>query len=610
MANGQLAGVLHFLRHAIVARDSTGISDADLLERFVTGRDEAAFELIVWRHGRMVLGVCRRVLRDEQEAEDAFQAAFLTLARRAAAIRRRTCVGAWLYRVAYRVALDAQDRAGRLATAAAQLEDVPSHVAGPAAAAEQRDLRRVLDAEVSRLPEKYRVPFVRCCCDGESSAALARELGCPVGTVEAWLTRARRRLRAGLARRGVTAPAALFGTAPAAVQTQLVIATVRSAAAGSVSPRVAVLAEGVLKAMMMTRLKVAAAILVVVATVGLGAGLLAASRPGEPPPGVAPPAAEQMPPPQPAPPPANGDQPAKNATPGRIYIEVVFPPNLIRLFTGSNPSKIVAIDPETGKWTKVSDAAGIVRVSPDTRAVAFLNSKEELWVCDTQGKEKPVRLMEKAGRPNWSPDGKQLVSTKGDVVADDGWKTVTWQVNADGTARTQLKVPDTDFVEDWSSDGKWFVTCSDRHPPRGRGYQLYVMHTEGGGERRLTKGGGLNCYARFSPDGRRIVYLHQERGVNSLHVMDTDGTNDREILKEKDRVRPEYVCWAPDGKRLVVTVITQPRPGATDLLGNPLRDTIGIEIMDPDGGNRKELKLPDAEGAAIQIQGSSHPDWR
>jgi DNA-directed RNA polymerase specialized sigma24 family protein len=122
MANGQLTGVLHFLRHALVARDSAGVPDADLLERFVTGRDEAAFELLVWRHGRMVLGVCRRVLRDEQEAEDAFQASFLTLARRAAAIRRRASVGAWLYRVAHRVALDARARAGRRAGVVSQLD--------------------------------------------------------------------------------------------------------------------------------------------------------------------------------------------------------------------------------------------------------------------------------------------------------------------------------------------------------------------------------------------------------------------------------------------------------------------------------------------------------
>jgi RNA polymerase sigma factor (sigma-70 family) len=610
MANGQLAGVLYFLRHAVVLRDSAGVSDADLLERFVSGRDEAAFELLVWRHGRMVLGVCRRVLRDEQEAEDAFQACFLTLARRAAAIRRRAALGGWLYRVAYRVALDARARGDRRAVAEARLDDLPSAVADPAAEAEWRDLRRVLDAEVNRLPEKYRMPFVRCCCEGESSAVLARELGCAVGTVEAWLTRARRRLRAGLERRGLTAPV-LFAAATAAVPARLVVATVRATAAGPAPPRVAALVEGVHKAMMMTRLKVAAAILVVVSAVGLGAGLMAAGRPADPPANAAAAEADEKRPPAPsAAPQVKAEEPAKKPAPGHIYVEAVFPPNLIRFFAGSNPSCIVAIDPETGKWTKVSDRGGIVRVCPDGRTVAFLKDNEELWVCDAQGKEMPVRLVEKAGRPTWSPDGKQLVHSKGEVVADDGWKTETWQMNADGTERTKLKVPDTDFVEDWSPDGKWFVTLSDRHPPRGRGYQLYVMHPDGSGERRLTKGGGLNCYARFSPNGKRIVYLHQERGINSLHVMDADGRNDREILVEKDRVSPHYVCWSPDGKRLALVLITQPRPGATDLLGNPLQTTFRIELMDPDGGNRRELKLPDAEGAAIQLQGVGHPDWR
>jgi Tol biopolymer transport system component len=388
----------------------------------------------------------------------------------------------------------------------------------------------------------------------------------------------------------------LIPAAPAVVPARLVVATVRAAGAGTAPARVAVLVEGALRTMMLTRLRIAAAIVVVLSAVGLCAGLLAQGGATDPPADAAPAAA--------------GEEPAKKLAPGHIYAAVVFPPNLIRFFSGSNPTRIVAIDPETGKWTKIGDAGSVVRVSPDGRALAYLKDSEELWLSDTRGEQKPARLAEKAGRPNWSPDGKQLVHTKGEVVADDGWKTETRRLDADGTGATKLPVPDTDFVEDWSADGKWFVTCSDRHPPRGHGYQLYVMHPDGSGERRLTKGRGLNCYARFSPDGKRIAYLHQERGVNSVHVMDADGTKDREILVEKDRVTPEYVCWSPDGKRLALTLITRPRPGATDLLGNPLHETVRIETLDADGGNRKELKLLDAEGTAMQIQNVGHPDWR
>src|SRR5690349_4880738 len=113
MSDGQLRDVVHFLRRVVAPGGMGGVSDAELLERFVRNRDEAAFELLVWRHGKMVLGVCRRLLRQEQDAEDAFQAAFLTLARRAGALGRCASVGGWLYRVAFRIALRARAAASR-----------------------------------------------------------------------------------------------------------------------------------------------------------------------------------------------------------------------------------------------------------------------------------------------------------------------------------------------------------------------------------------------------------------------------------------------------------------------------------------------------------------
>jgi Tol biopolymer transport system component len=308
---------------------------------------------------------------------------------------------------------------------------------------------------------------------------------------------------------------------------------------------------------------------------------------------------------------APGSEPAKNASPGRIFVEVFLPPSL-----PNNPanddrgSKILAINPETGKWTKVVDNGGFLRVSPDGRAIVFRRDDSEIWRCDAQGKEKPVRLADKAGQALWAPDGKQLVHSRGERAADHGWRTETWRLNADGTGATKLPVPDTDFIEDWSPDGKWFVTLSDRHPPRGRGYQLYLMHPDGTEERRLTNGGGLNCYARFSPDGRRLVYIHQLRGSNSLHILDLAGGEDREILNEKDGDMPDAACWSPDGKRLAVGLTTRPRPGATDLPDNPLHLAYRLEIMGADGGNRRELKLTDAEGNPIRLSVIGHPDWR
>src|SRR5262245_57246888 len=142
------------------ASQAPGVSDGQLLERFVAGRDEAAFELLLWRHGPMVLGVCRRVLRDEHSAEDAFQATFLALARKAASIARREAVASWLYQVAYRVALRA--RAG-LAQRARRERPGLDGLTAPPPADEGEDLLRVLDEELGRLPARYRSAFVLCC---------------------------------------------------------------------------------------------------------------------------------------------------------------------------------------------------------------------------------------------------------------------------------------------------------------------------------------------------------------------------------------------------------------------------------------------------------------
>jgi RNA polymerase sigma factor (sigma-70 family) len=159
------------------------VADGELLRRFAEGCDEAAFELLVWRHERMVMGVCRRVLGDRHDAEDAFQASFLALARRANTIGRRESVGAWLHRVACRVALRA--RATAAARAARERTDVDlaalpvADEPGPGAVS--ADLRALLDRAIDGLPEKYRAPVVLCHLEGQTYAEVARKLGCPKG---------------------------------------------------------------------------------------------------------------------------------------------------------------------------------------------------------------------------------------------------------------------------------------------------------------------------------------------------------------------------------------------------------------------------------------------
>ncbi|MCI0457901.1 MAG: sigma-70 family RNA polymerase sigma factor [Gemmataceae bacterium] len=310
MAGEQLSPVLRHVRRLAGAGEVGALSDAQLLERFTSQGDEAAFEVLVWRHGPMVLGVCRRLLRHEQDAEDAFQATFLTLARKADSIGRGA-VGGWLSRVAWRVALAARERTLR------RPEQPLGEVPAPEGADEVlwRDLRPVLDEEIQRLPQRYRSAVVLCYLQGKTNEEAARELGCPPGTLSVRLMRARERLRARLIRRGLTPcvgllAADLAGRATAALSAELVSSTVRAglafaaggAAVAAVPAPAAALARGALRTMLMTRIRNVAVGLAVVALLAVaGAFTYQALAAEMPEPRPDPPQAEQKPQPQPQP---------------------------------------------------------------------------------------------------------------------------------------------------------------------------------------------------------------------------------------------------------------------------------------------------------------------
>ncbi len=260
--------VLHHLRRAACG-SAEGVSDAELLRRFAAARDEAAFELLVRRHGSAVWRLCRRLVRDEQDAHDAFQAAFLALARSAAAVGQRGSVGGWLYRVAYRAALASRTRATRRNTRERPLGDMDLNDPAPTphARAVAEELRQALAEEVARLPERYRLPLVLCGFAGLSNPEAARELGCPLGTLESRLARGRQRLRARLARRGfsvgaVAASLAAPHTSYAASVPALLAAAAR-AEGHAVSARVAALAGHALRIPLMTKLTMSSLVAVV-----------------------------------------------------------------------------------------------------------------------------------------------------------------------------------------------------------------------------------------------------------------------------------------------------------------------------------------------------------
>jgi RNA polymerase sigma factor (sigma-70 family) len=266
----------------LVGAPGPDLTDGQLLELFAGRREEAAFEALVRRHGPLVLAACRRLLGDPNDADDAFQATFLALARRAPALDRRGSVAAWLYTVAYRAAL--RVRASR------RPPPVPASVAGPPDPLDQltgKELCAVLDEEVQRLPEKYRAPLLLCCLEGLSRDEAAQHLRWSLGTVKGRLERGREILRKRLVRRGLTLPAALTGAvlvqqAPAAVPAPLAAATVRAArlfaagegaAPGVAAAPVVTLAEGVLKTMSLTRITAAAAVLLGLCVLVAGGGV-------------------------------------------------------------------------------------------------------------------------------------------------------------------------------------------------------------------------------------------------------------------------------------------------------------------------------------------------
>jgi len=293
MSSGQLGAVLQHIRQLLAPRPAGETTDRQLLERFVATRDHGAFAALVHRHGSMVWGVCQRILGDAHAAEDAFQATFLVLTRRAGDVRWQESIGNWLHGVACRVAGKARAQTGRrtsreTAMPSSSANDViglpePSSAeAGPLSEAARRELRAILDEEVLRLPEKYRAPVVLCYLEGKTNEEAAAQLCWPVGSVKIRLTRARDLLRGRLAQRGLAFSAAALGTAipesaaaavPAALLNSTIEAAVSGAAGASAAPAV-LLAEGVINAMLWTRIKlVTAAVLLL--SIGTSATVLA-----------------------------------------------------------------------------------------------------------------------------------------------------------------------------------------------------------------------------------------------------------------------------------------------------------------------------------------------
>lgn len=288
MATHSLGTVLQHLC-TIVRPPAADSSDRQLLDRYVTNHDEAAFASLVGRHGPMVLGVCRRLLNDGPDADDAFQATFLVLVRKARSIPWHDSVGSWLYQVAFRIGLKARAAAARWRAAERQGLDmpVPDPRVDASGEAARGELRLALDEELNRLPTKYRAPLVLCYLQGKTHDEAAQELGWPRGSMAKRLMRGQELLRGRLLGRGLALSAGpiLAGsaeTASAAVSPALLHSTIKAAtlfaageaAAGAVSAPAAALAQGALQTMFVNKLKKAAAVALALGMVTASAGWL------------------------------------------------------------------------------------------------------------------------------------------------------------------------------------------------------------------------------------------------------------------------------------------------------------------------------------------------
>ena len=260
--------VVQHLCKTLCLHEETALPDTQLLQQFVERGDESAFATIVRRHGSMVMGVCRRVVQDPHDAEDAFQATFLILVRKAASIARRELLANWLYGVAYHTALKARTATMKRRAREKQVTEIPELAAGEPDSW-SNELQALLDQELNRLPEKYRVPIILCDLEGKTRKEAAELIGCPEGSLSSRLARARAMLAKRLVRHGLAVSGGSLAVvlarqeASAQVPPLIVSSTIRSATwmaagravAGTMSPKVVALTEGVLKAMLLTKLK-------------------------------------------------------------------------------------------------------------------------------------------------------------------------------------------------------------------------------------------------------------------------------------------------------------------------------------------------------------------
>jgi RNA polymerase sigma factor (sigma-70 family) len=560
----------------MVQRDGVGLTDSQLLEDYISRRDEVALTTLVRRHAPMVWGVCRRVLSNYHDAEDAFQATFLVLVRRAASIASKEMLANWLYGVARRTALKARATAAKRCARERQVTEMPE----PAVAEPDlwHDLQPLLDEELSRLPDKYRAVIVLCDLEGKTRKEAAWQLGVPEGTVASRRATARTMLAKRLARHGLAvsggALAALLTekVASAGAPTSVVSSTIKgvtlvaagqTAATGAISIKVAALTEGVLKSMLVSKVRIATATLLVFAALIGGAGLFYQTQAADP---------QKVAKKQTAA--TQGDknnkQPKTLATPKESRIFFVRQ-------KGVGVRNFAMVNPDGKGETSLEDGASFHAVSPDGKNVAFGGpvddqSKGEIFLKAVGG-EKPGQSLNVQGTSwCWSPDGRSLAIN---TLQDNAYTHAIFDLKTKKAKPLHMpevkppedtKGPAGHCIKDWSKDGKWLLTTCYRKDWIKA--DLYRVKSDGSEAKRI----GQGMDGILSPDGKKVLYLGRKNDETAtkarflsakarLFIADVDGGQPRQVSQESNGTFPGGFCWSPDGKKIAYVWLRDRDPG-------------------------------------------------
>jgi RNA polymerase sigma factor (sigma-70 family) len=504
------------LSRVVTSLAQTETSDSELLGRFIETRDPDAFATLVTRHKTLVWGVCRRIVGDHHDAEDAFQATFLVLSRKAATVRPRELLPNWLHGVARQTARKARAIADRRRAREKQVSDMPERLA-TVPSVMCPDLERIIDEVLGRLPEKYRAVLVLCDLDGQTRSEAARRLNVPEGTVAGRLSRARAMLVARLTRRGITLPAgALVSALPLAAAdppAALVSATVGfggAFATGSpldttvISPNVAALTTGVLKRMLFLKLAMASAVLFL--SVALAAVAVACALPAAP---SIPPTADQ---PRPAAPqPRTVEKLAEGAT-ARL--------GTVRF--------------------RHSPRVDVVAYAPDGKMIASFGADEAVrfWhpTDGTELRRVPLKL-----HPLWIIGPCAMAfANDGSLVAVSAHRSVALIPVGTGEPRYLIEQEDDVTGLAFSPDDKLLAVF-------GKGQFVSLVNPTTGKEKhKFTATQRDVVSAVFTPDGKELIAGCSDNTVRFWTI--ADGKIVRTI-KTGDRT-PFNLALSPDGKRL------------------------------------------------------------